>query len=96
MKGQGRLLAAMALAGCMLVAGCANTGVLQATTAREIGAPAKEIRITEKVKLYDELKWRARHGEQTYRCEAVCADKKCTELDEASTVCQDLTFEEID
>lgn len=96
MNGRDGLLVGIALAGCMLGAGCASTGVLQATTAKEIGAPADEIRITEKVKLYDELKWRASHGEQTYRCESVCADEKCTELDEASTVCQDLTFEEID
>ncbi len=86
------ILAASLLA---LLAGCASAGMLQHATADEIGGKAKEIRISERVRVVDEVRWKAKLGEFTYACESLCANKKCDELDPAATVCEDLTFSEL-
>ena len=86
----------MIAATTMLLLGCASAGMLQHATADEVGGKASEIKISERVKIVDEVRWKAQVGELRYSCESVCADKKCEELDPAATVCEDLTFSEID
>lgn len=80
----------------LVLAGCASTSILQEATADEIGVPAEEIKIREKIKIVHDIMWKARHGEQEFRCESVCADTKCSGLDKAETFCEDLTFEEVE
>jgi hypothetical protein len=54
------------------------------------------VQVSEQVKVLGEVRWKARHGDQTYRCESICASKKCDELDEGATVCDETTFEEVE
>jgi hypothetical protein len=76
--------------------GCASATMLQRATADEVGGKASEIKISERIKLVDEVRWKARVGELRYSCESRCADKKCEALDPASTMCEDLTFSEVE
>jgi hypothetical protein len=86
----------LATATLTLLLGCASATMLQQATADEVGGKASEIRISERVKLVDEVTWKAKVGELRYSCESRCANKKCDELDPASTMCEDLTFSELD
>jgi hypothetical protein len=79
-----------------LLLGCASASMLQQATADEVGGKASEIKISERVRIVDEVRWKAQVGELRYACESVCTDKKCKELDPAATMCEDLTFSELD
>ena len=86
----------IAAAASALLLGCASAGMLQHATAAEVGGKAKDVQISERVRIVDEVRWKAKVGGLKYACESICADKKCEELDPAETVCQDLTFEELE
>jgi len=88
--------AMLAISFLALLVGCASASMLQQATADEVGGKASEIKISERIKLVDEVRWKAQVGELRYSCESRCADKKCGTLDPASTMCEDLTFSEME
>jgi hypothetical protein len=80
----------------LLLAGCVNAALLSDVTAREVGAPADEIKIGERMKIPGGIRWKAKHGEQTYRCEATCETTGCKDIETSETFCDETTFDEVD
>ncbi|MBW2263268.1 MAG: hypothetical protein JRG91_14970 [Deltaproteobacteria bacterium] len=87
--------AILATAACTLLIGCASAGLLQSATADEVGGKPDDVKISERFRIVDEVRWKAKVGELEYACESLCANKKCDELDPVATVCEDLTFSEL-
>jgi len=78
----------------LALASCAGTGLLQRATAKEVGLPASEIKISERARIAGGIMWKARHGEQKFVCESACEDRGCNTIDETETYCEETTFEQ--